>query len=64
MEHARADEVHAEGEPLVFELACPRCGATVALGGRVVLTPDRDEAAVMCLHCGAEAYLAVIPPTE
>jgi hypothetical protein len=64
VEHAHADEVHTSAETLVFEFACPRCGATIALGGRVVLIPDRRRAGVRCLRCDQELYLAVLPPED
>ena len=64
MEHAHADKVHTPDETLFFEFSCSRCGAVVAVGGRVVLTPDRQKATIACLQCGNEFHLAIVPPTD
>ena len=64
MAHDHADDVHTSDETLFFAFACARCGATVALGGRVVLTPDRGKVGVVCLRCGNESYVAIVPPTD
>ena len=53
---------HTSDDILTFEFACPRCGAAVALAGRVVLTPDRRHVGIVCPACGNESYLAILPP--
>jgi ParB-like chromosome segregation protein Spo0J len=47
--------------PFVVEVDCPRCGATVALAGRLVLTPDSGQSGIGCQACGGLAYLAILP---
>ncbi len=56
------DEIHTSDEVLAFEFACSRCGETIALMGRVVLTPDRRGGSFSCDRCGNEAYLAIVAP--
>ncbi len=51
------------GQFVALDLACPRCGAPIALLGRLELTPDRREGGPFCVceSCGAAAYLALRP---
>ncbi len=46
---------------VALNLACPRCGAPVALLGRLELTADRRAGGPFCVceACGAEAYLSL-----
>jgi DNA-directed RNA polymerase subunit RPC12/RpoP len=57
-------EVHTSAEALVFEFVCSRCGAVIAVMGRVVLTPDRRGGEIRCDGCGATLHLALLPPTD
>ena len=44
-----------------LQLACPQCGASVALVGRLELTANRQVGVPcrVCGRCGTEAYLAL-----
>ena len=48
---------------VAFNLACPHCGAAVALLGRIELTGDlrAAEPFCTCAACGSAAYLALRP---
>ena len=48
---------------VALKLACPCCGAPVALGGRLELAPGEQPTVPCCVcqRCGNEAFLALNP---
>jgi len=51
---------------VALKLACPYCGASIDLNGRLDLTPGRRmaESYCVCEHCGNRAYLTLDPASR
>ena len=59
---AEPTESHTSADILVFAFVCPRCGETITVMGRAVLTPDRRLGEIACDGCGNTFHLALKPP--